>query len=94
MLEVEASFDMPPAGGGFYFTCVRACVRLHAHPSVSRPAGALTCRHSTCAACSATYIVYGSQEGAWNEIDIGMINNVLGQARLAAAACGRIQASC
>jgi hypothetical protein len=30
--------------------------------------------------------VYGSQDGAWNEIDIGMINNVLGQACVTAAA--------
>jgi hypothetical protein len=30
---------------------------------------------------TATYVVYGAADGAWNEIDIGMINNVLGQAR-------------
>ncbi len=28
---------------------------------------------------SALYIVYGSDDGAWNEIDIGMINNALNQ---------------
>jgi hypothetical protein len=47
VLELEAAFDMPVNGGGFYFT--------------------------------ATYIVYGSDDGAWNEIDIGMINNALNQ---------------
>ncbi len=28
---------------------------------------------------TATYIVYGSKDPSWNELDIGMINNVLGQ---------------
>jgi hypothetical protein len=34
VLEVEASFDMPTAGGGFYFTCVRACGCTRIRPSV------------------------------------------------------------
>ena len=35
--------------------------------------------YSRCdSACSATYVVYGATDPAWNEIDIGMINNVLG----------------
>jgi hypothetical protein len=28
---------------------------------------------------TATYVVYGNVDPSWNEIDIGMINNVLGQ---------------
>ena len=47
VLEIEAAFNMPNNGYGFYFT--------------------------------ATYVVYGTVDPAWNEIDIGMINNVLGQ---------------
>ena len=47
VLEIDAAFNMPPSGYGFYFT--------------------------------ATYIVYGSKDESWNELDIGMINNVLGQ---------------
>ena len=40
VLEIDAAFDMPPSGYGFYFT--------------------------------ATYIVYGSKDESWNELDIGM----------------------
>jgi len=46
VLEIEAAFNMPAAGGGFYFT--------------------------------ALYVVNGQNDGSWNEIDVGMINNILG----------------
>lgn len=46
VLEIEAAFNMPANGGGFYFT--------------------------------ALYVVNGATDGSWNEIDVGMINNVLG----------------
>ena len=47
VLEVEAAFNMPAAGGAFYFT--------------------------------ATYIVNGGTDPAWNELDMGFINNAVGQ---------------
>jgi hypothetical protein len=31
---------------------------------------------------SATYIVNGATDPAWNELDMGFINNILGQARI------------
>jgi hypothetical protein len=46
VLEMELAFDMPLAGGGFYFT--------------------------------ATYLVGGSVDPSWNEIDVGMINGPSG----------------